>query len=64
MDHPVTAPVVADGVVGRPRKQLAVSQLIFRITRFNAFIGLAYEVVVRDKKRNTPKTGTGRSTAL
>lgn len=35
---------------GRPRKKLAVSQLIFRFTRFNAFMGLAYEVVAREKK--------------
>jgi MFS family permease len=42
---------------GRPRKNIAVSQLVFRFTRFNAFMGLAYEVVARDKKRSQAGSG-------
>lgn len=36
--------------IGRPRRRLSPYALVYRFTRFNAFMGLMYEVVTRIKK--------------
>lgn len=46
----------------KPRRQVAPYQLVFRITRFNAFMGLFFDVVTKIKK-NRGETATGRQKA-
>jgi MFS family permease len=37
----------------KPRRQLTPYELVFRFTRFNAFMGLVYEVVTKIRKQKT-----------
>jgi hypothetical protein len=41
----------------KPRRQVAPYQLVFRITRFNAFMGLFFDVVTKIKKNRIQEPG-------
>lgn len=42
----------------KPRRQVAPYQLVFRITRFNAFMGLFFDVVTKIKKNRSRESKT------